>query len=74
MTDEQWYWNIKKGRAVAASERGRADELLGPYPTKEDAEHWRDHVEARNEAWEQADREWEGEEGPEDGNDAVEES
>lgn len=61
MTQEQWYWDLKKGEAVPASERGPADEVMGPYPTKEEAEHWRDTVEARNEAWEQADRAWEGE-------------
>jgi hypothetical protein len=62
MTEEQWYWNLKESRAVRASERGPADDLMGPYDTKDEAEHWRDKVEARNEAWEQADREWEGEE------------
>jgi hypothetical protein len=62
MSDEEWYWDLKQGRAVPASERGVADELLGPYPTKEDAEHWRDRLDERNEEWERADREWEGEE------------
>jgi hypothetical protein len=61
MTDEQWYWDLTKGRAVPASERGPADKVMGPYPTQEEAEHWRERVEARNEAWKQADREWEGE-------------
>jgi hypothetical protein len=28
---------------------------MGPYPTKEAAEHWRDHVAARNEAWDEED-------------------
>ena len=61
MTQEQWYWDLKKGQAVPASERGPADEVLGPYPSKDEAEHWRDRLEERNEAWEQADKEWEGE-------------
>ena len=61
MTQEQWYWDLKKGKAVPASERGPADEVLGPYPSKDEAEHWRDRLEERNQAWEQADKEWEGE-------------
>jgi hypothetical protein len=32
---------------------------MGPYETKEAAEHWKDRVEARNEQWEREDREWE---------------
>ena len=35
--------------------------MLGPYPSKDEAEHWRDRLEERNEAWERADKEWEGE-------------
>ena len=61
MTQEQWYWDLKKGKAVPASERGPADDVLGPYPSKDEAEHWRDRLEERNQAWEQADKEWEGE-------------
>ena len=53
---------LKENRAVRASERGPADDLMGPYDTKDEAEHWRERHESRNEAWEQADREWEGEE------------
>ena len=63
MTEEQWYWNLKQGRAVQASQRGPADDLMGPYDSKEEAERWRERFDARNEQWEQADREWEGDEG-----------
>ncbi|MBV9950567.1 MAG: SPOR domain-containing protein [Acidimicrobiia bacterium] len=63
MTDEQWYWDLRKNRAVRASERGPGEDVMGPYDTKEDAENWREKVEARNEQWDQADREWEGDEG-----------
>jgi len=70
MSDEQrWYWDLKQGQAVQASERGAADHLLGPYGSQEEAEHWKDRVEARNESWKEADKEWAGddEDGPEDG-------
>jgi hypothetical protein len=62
MTEEQWYWNLKQGRAVPASERGPADDLMGPYDSKDEAERWRERLDERNEQWEQADREWAGEE------------
>jgi len=26
---------------------------MGPYPTREDAENWRERVAARNEAWDE---------------------
>ena len=30
---------------------------MGPYPTAEAAAHWQDTVEARNESWDEQDRE-----------------
>jgi hypothetical protein len=58
--DEPWYWDLRRQRAVRASERGPADQLLGPYPTQDAAEHWRERVERRNEAWDDEDERWEG--------------
>ena len=57
--DTHWYWDLRAGKAVPAPERGAADHLLGPYPTREAAEHWRERVESRNEAWDEADEAWE---------------
>lgn len=54
----EWYWDLRRNRAVPADERGPGDDTLGPYPTKAAAEDWRRRVEARNEAWEDADEEW----------------
>ncbi len=55
-----WYWDLRQGQAVSALDRGPADHLLGPYATRAAAEHWRERVEARNEAWDEDDEEWEG--------------
>jgi len=33
---------------------------LGPYDSRDEAEHWRERVEQRNAAWEAEDRRWEG--------------
>lgn len=54
----EWYWDLKRKRAVPADERGPADDLLGPYRTKGAAENWHATVESRNDAWEADDEEW----------------
>lgn len=59
MQPTEWYWDLEKQIAVPADERGPGDHMLGPYPTKGEAENWKATVEARNEAWDDADDEWE---------------
>ena len=59
MADE-WYWSLAEQRALHVSEKGPADQVLGPYPSKEAAEHWRDRVDQRNEAWDDDDADWRG--------------
>ena len=54
----EWYWDLGKGVAIPADQRGPADQLLGPYPTKGEAENWKATVESRNESWDDADEEW----------------
>jgi hypothetical protein len=55
---QEWYWDLRRRRAVPADERGPGDDMLGPYPTKGEAENWRATIEARNEEWDEADEEW----------------
>ncbi len=55
---EQWYWDLDKQRAVPASDRGRSDNTLGPYGSRAEAEDWRAKTETRNDAWKEADDEW----------------
>ena len=55
MSSEQWYFDLNRRVAVPASERGPGDHMLGPYPTRADAENWKSKVEERNEAWDEAD-------------------
>lgn len=54
----EWYWDLSKGIAVTAADRGPGDHVLGPYATKGAAENWKATVEARNETWDDADDEW----------------
>ena len=57
--DAEWYWDLNRKMAVPASERGAGDHVLGPYPSRHDAENWKAKVEARNEGWEHDDEAWE---------------
>jgi hypothetical protein len=56
--DDQWGWDLVKNIAVRWSERGPGDQVLGPYPSRGAAEHWRDRVEQRNTVWDEADEAW----------------
>ena len=56
-----WYWCLRHKRVEAAAEACPAEYRMGPYPSREEAQSWREKVEQRNEAWKEQDREWEGE-------------
>jgi hypothetical protein len=51
----EWYWDLQKGVAVPADQRGPGDHMLGPYRTKGECENWKAHLEARNETWDDED-------------------
>lgn len=55
-----WYWCQKHGRVEAEREKCGSLDRLGPYPTREAAENWRETAAARNERWEEEDKRWEG--------------
>ena len=59
-----WYWCLKHGRAEEADAACPPDDRMGPYESREAAEHWKERVEARNETWDREDREWSGEDDP----------
>jgi hypothetical protein len=61
VTDTQWYWCLQHEVAEPADGGCPPDRRLGPYPTREAAENWRWDFERRNVEWDEADREWEGE-------------
>jgi hypothetical protein len=58
----EWYWCLRHGRAVTADEACPPDQRMGPYATRDEAEHWQDKVAARNDAWDASDRAWGGDE------------
>ncbi len=57
--DTEWYWDLNRNMAVPASDRGAGDHVLGPYPSRHEAENWKAKVEERNEGWDEDDQAWE---------------
>lgn len=55
----EFYYCLEHGRVESGESRCRADNRLGPYPSEEAARNWKEQVEQRNEAWDDADEEWE---------------
>jgi hypothetical protein len=51
MAADEWYWCLDHSAAEPATSTCPPDRRLGPYESKEAAEHWKDRVEARNEQW-----------------------
>lgn len=56
--NEEWYWDLGREKAVRSDDRGPADQVLGPYPSRFEAENWKAKVEERNEGWDADDIEW----------------
>jgi hypothetical protein len=57
----EWYWCLDHKAAEPATGGCPPDRRWGPYPSKDAAEHWKERVDARNEAWDADDEEWSGE-------------
>lgn len=52
-----WWWCLTHSRAEEGVS-SPAEERLGPYPSKEAAEGWRDRHEGREDTWDDADEAW----------------
>ncbi|MDV3220807.1 methionine aminopeptidase [Intrasporangium sp.] len=53
-----WY-NVRTGEVETDENRSRADEVMGPYETVEEARQALETARARTEKWDEEDREWE---------------
>ena len=51
MADDQWWFDLKTKSAVQDTKVGRSVDRLGPYRTREEAEHALERVAERNEAY-----------------------
>ncbi len=59
MSDDGWYWCLKD-HAVEPYEGCKAEDRLGPYPSRDEAAHALEKVEQRNQQWDREDEEYEG--------------
>ncbi|MGH3716590.1 MAG: hypothetical protein ACRDT4_24485 [Micromonosporaceae bacterium] len=61
MTEETaFYWCVKHSRVESGDQLCAVRDRLGPYPTREAAEHAMEKVKERNDEWEAEDARWEG--------------
>jgi hypothetical protein len=59
MSEEpQFFFNIRTHQVEELAKKGQSKDLLGPYPTREDAEHALEIARARTEAWDEEERRW----------------
>jgi hypothetical protein len=58
MSEGDWYWCLDHRAAEPAGTTCSPSRRLGPYPSRDAAEHWKDRMEARNEQWDAEDRAW----------------
>ena len=56
--DRQFWFNVDTGQVEEDSGKGRAENLLGPYPTREAAAAALETARARTESWDEEDRKW----------------
>jgi hypothetical protein len=61
-TEAEWYWCLDHEAAEPGTSSCPPSRRWGPYPSRDAAEHWRERAEQRNEAWDDADEAWEGDE------------
>lgn len=57
--DSGWWWCFDHQRAENPPD-APGHRRLGPYDSAAAAEHWRDHLDTRNDAWDESDRRWAG--------------
>ncbi|MBC9956968.1 methionine aminopeptidase [Yimella sp. cx-51] len=56
-----WY-NVNSGRIEQDGDTESKDHLMGPYATEDEARAALETSRARNEAWDEQDKKWDGEE------------
>ncbi len=69
-TGPQYWVDLATGR-IEQGRQSPAAQRMGPYPTREAAQHAFDSAEARNEAWDEEDRRWDDDDWPKDAGPAA---
>jgi hypothetical protein len=54
----QFFFNVRTGLVEELEEKSQSKDLLGPYPTAEEAARALETARERTEAWEEEDRRW----------------
>ena len=54
-----FFYNTRTGAVEELEDKSQVKDLLGPYPTREQAERALETARARTEAWDREDAEWE---------------
>lgn len=62
VTGGRYYWCLRHGRVETFEDKCRAENVLGPYASAQQAEQALETVRRRNEAWQAEDAAWTGEE------------
>ncbi|MFT4163862.1 MAG: SPOR domain-containing protein [Microlunatus sp.] len=55
MADKHFWYDLKTKSVITGDHRTKATDRLGPYATREEAEHALDLVEERNQSWDEDD-------------------
>jgi hypothetical protein len=56
--DRTFWFNTRTGMVETDLDKGQSKDLLGPYPTRADAERALERAHQRTEAWDEEDRRW----------------
>jgi len=55
MSEASFFYNVRTGTVEEVEERQQSKDLLGPYPTREAAQHALETARRRTEDWDEAD-------------------
>jgi hypothetical protein len=58
MEQPQFWFNTRTGQVETNEDKSQSKDLLGPYPTKEEAAQALETARRRTEAWDEEDRRW----------------
>jgi len=58
MEEPQFWFNVSSGQVEETENKSQSKDLLGPYPTRAEAEHALQTARERTEKWDEEDRRW----------------
>jgi hypothetical protein len=58
MEEPQFWFNVSSGQVEETENKSQSKDLLGPYPTRAEAERALQTARERTEKWDEEDRRW----------------